>query len=626
MKKSILSVISVGVLIHSVFINASDLEHIIVTGTHTAVSQEQLSSSSTVLDQSTIARLNKRSLAELLKTVPGVLVEEQGGAGGLVSVSLRGGEFNFTLVMVDGVPLNDPTNTRGGSFDFGSLNIDNIERIEIVRGPQSAIYGSDALSGVINIITGAPHSTPSRNLMLEVSEYGYRKAGVALSGGGDGLRYNLQLSQFKSGEPVSGSARDNDDAALSVTLQASEQHRFDISYKYADGERRSYPEQSGGPLMALSDALDSGDYRDQSWRLQWQYAVTSYWHSSVETSRYQRDEDYSSPGIVPFTNVPPNDAQTEFVRENLRWVNRLGNNRNWLHLGADQRIEKGSSEGMVDFFGFLMPTRFELDRVTRGIFADANIGLTEKTQLQLSARYDDPDVGDMEDSYGLGFKHHLSPAWVVRANWGQAFKLPSFFALGHSLTGNPSLVPETAESWDLSIDWHLGEHAGSLTYFNNHYKELVTFDDISFTNVNSDSVDAQGLEGQWYWRPVKWPVEIFSSITYTDINAQDPTLRLTGRPEWQGGVLINYPLSADWQLSVDYRYTGQQYAGSQHTGSGTVTELAAYQRVDLALLWRYSSDLRLTVALDNSLNESYQTAVGFPGTGRMLRAGVNFSF
>ncbi|MEZ5501504.1 MAG: TonB-dependent receptor plug domain-containing protein [Halioglobus sp.] len=130
------------------------LETVLVTGTFAP--QEALTSSVSVLDARQIQALNKTTLADLLKTLPGLLVEEQGGPGGLTAVSIRGGESNFTLVLVDGVPVNDPTNFRGGSFDFANLNPGMIDRIEVVRGAQSAIYGSDALAGVINIITRRP--------------------------------------------------------------------------------------------------------------------------------------------------------------------------------------------------------------------------------------------------------------------------------------------------------------------------------------------------------------------------------------------------------------------------------------------------------------------------------------
>jgi vitamin B12 transporter len=133
--------------------NSLAMEHTLTTGAYSPVAVGDLTATTDILDRDRIEVLNKRTVAQLLKTVPGVLVEELGGPGGLTAVSIRGGESNFTLVLLDGVAVNDPTNTRGGGFDFSRLNPASVERIEIVRGSQSAIYGSDALAGVINIIT-----------------------------------------------------------------------------------------------------------------------------------------------------------------------------------------------------------------------------------------------------------------------------------------------------------------------------------------------------------------------------------------------------------------------------------------------------------------------------------------
>ena len=150
---------------------ATALESVLVTGTYSP--QPELTSSVSVLGLDEIRALNKRTVTGLLKTLPGLLVEEQGGPGGLTAVSIRGAEANFTVVMVDGVRLNDPTNFRGGSYDFADLNPEQVERIEVIRGPQSAVYGSDALAGGINIITRRAAEGHSQSVVAEGGEDDY---------------------------------------------------------------------------------------------------------------------------------------------------------------------------------------------------------------------------------------------------------------------------------------------------------------------------------------------------------------------------------------------------------------------------------------------------------------------
>src|SRR6056297_3318509 len=193
------------------------LESVLVTGSYAP--RAELTASVSVLDADTIQALNKRTLAGVLKTVPGLLVEEQGGPGGLTAVSVRGGEANFTLVLLDGVPINDPTNTRGGGFDFADLNPALVQRIEVVRGAQSAIYGSDALAGVINIITQRPREEASQSLYVEGGSDDFANLQLAATGRTDAFDYALELSTRDDGEPTPGSERKSDNLGLRVGWQ-----------------------------------------------------------------------------------------------------------------------------------------------------------------------------------------------------------------------------------------------------------------------------------------------------------------------------------------------------------------------------------------------------------------------
>lgn len=603
-------------------------EEVVVTGTLSEQSINKMTTPVTVIDRDFIAQSNKRNVADVLRTVPGLLVEEQGGPGGLVSVSIRGGEANFTLVLIDGVEVNDSTNTRGGSFDFGNLNLDSVERIEIVRGTQSAVYGSDALSGVINIITTQAKAGHLQLLQGEVGEDSYWRSGVTLTGVLEQVSYKLQWTGRDSGEPVKDSEQRGDEVNVGLGWQPTAKHQLRLSYRYADGDRRTYPEQSGGPELALSDALYRTDYTDQSTAASWSYQVTDSWLSELKGSWYHRDESYNSPGIVPpmnlQPNVPPNSADSDFKRLKVQWVNRIGNQDYWLNTGVDRRDEKGKSQGEVDF-GVIIPTGFKLDRSTNGAFIDLNGQVTASTLLQASVRYDDPDSVESETSYKAGIRQVFADWVYLTANWGEGYKLPSFFALGDPLTGNEDLSPETSESWDITAHFSFGEHTSSLTYFDNQYKNLVTFDDINFSTINSDPIDTSGVEWQWHWRPAQIPLHIQAQMTYTDIDPQNKELLLTGRSEWQAGIYAAWNFTSAWNLSLNYQYVGEQYAGSQHTGNGTITELDSYNRLDAAMYWDVNAVVRINAALDNVFDEHYETAVGFPAIGRSLRVGVRVS-
>ena len=603
---------------------SATVENVLVTGSYSP--QTALTASVSVIDARQIEALNKRNLAGLLKTLPGVLIEEQGGPGGLTAVSIRGGESNFTLVLLDGVPVNDPSNFRGGGFDFANLNSALVERIEVVRGAQSAIYGSDALAGVINIITRRAHEGHSQQVYAEAGEDDFHTVRASALGREGNIDYTVELASRDEGDPVPGSKRKTDSVNLRLGWQPSEKHSLAAAYRYLDGNRSAYPEQGGGPEYALSDALDDSDYEDQVMSLAWMFTIRKGWRSSLTASRFEHEEDYSSPGIPPFFEVPPNAADTDFSRDQLQWLNTLQVADGYeLSVGADYRHEDGESDGYLEFFGDRSPTDFDLERDTTGVFVDITATPLTSLLLHASVRYDDPDDFDSETSWQAGAKYGLAAGFSVAANWGEAYKLPSFFALGHPLVGNPDLDPEQAESWDVGIAWEARQDLRlELTWFANDFKDLVDFDNETFRNVNRKNVETSGLELQFSWQALP-TLGLRAQGTYTDLDVKNEDTVLTGRPEWTAGLVAEWQFAQRWQTTLDYQYTGEQWAASRHTGREITEELDAFHRVDWVLHWQPLAAWQLQLSVDNLLDEDYQTAVGFTAPDRAVRFGVRFS-
>src|SRR6187431_2303523 len=324
----------------------SATEELIVTGSYSPVTNEQLSPSVSILNKEELLQLSEHSLVDALRQVPSLWVEEQGGPGGITSIALRGAEANHTLVLLDGVELNDPTNTRGGAFDLNGINIESIERIEIIRGAQSSVYGSDALAGVIHIITKAPGEKSSQlNGTLGTDDYS--SVGFNTSGSLDKLGYAFSLQGKDAGEPVEGSTAKNTEFTSRLNWQ-QDIHALNFSYRYFDSERTSFPEQSGGPEYAVSRDLDRSDYKDQSAALSWTAQVNSSWKSKVNANWYQRDEDTWSPGISPFYEVPVNSSIIDFNRTQFSWINTLGDQQKlWANIGIETKNEDGDSQGYL---------------------------------------------------------------------------------------------------------------------------------------------------------------------------------------------------------------------------------------------------------------------------------------
>ncbi len=626
MQYRILPIFLVSLLASASVASASDpeIEDVLVTGTFAP--QLALTSSVSVLNSQQIDALNKTTVADLLKTLPGLLVETQGGPGGLTAVSIRGGESNFTLVLVDGVAVNDPTNFRGGGFDFANLNPNMVDRIEVVRGAQSAIYGSDALAGVINIITRRPQQGHQQQVYVEGGQDDYSDVGASALGRLGDLNYAVELASRDDGEPTPGSTRDSDSANLRLGWQPSSAQELSISFRYLDGKRSSYPEQSGGPQYALDDALDNSDYTQNILALGWGAQLSSLWRSTITANRFEQEEHYRSPGIPPYSEVPPNGADTDFTRDQVRWINTLQLAPNYeANIGAEYRHEEGKSTGYVEFFGERLPSDFELDRDTRGVFADLSATPLADLLLHTSLRYDDPQDFGGQTSAQAGAKYTIGGGVALAANWGEAYKLPSFFALGHALVGNPDLQPEQGESWDAGVSWDANDALQlGATWFENDFRDLVDFDDDTFRNVNRKSVQTSGVELQADWQPLP-SLLLRSQATYTYIDVKNEDTVLTGRPEWTASLVAQWQIVEHWDTALEYLYAGHQWAASRHTGELVTEKLADYHRLDWVLRWQLARAWQLQLSVDNVLDEQYETAMGFNAADREFRVGVTFN-
>lgn len=604
---------------------AAGMETVEVVGSRAGIGQQQLTGQVSVIDRLQIEALNKTSVQQLLESFTGLSVNQQGGAGGVTSLYVRGGEANFTVVLVDGIQVNNPVDTRGGSFDFSTLDPAQVERIELIRGPQSAVYGADALAGVLNIVTRQAAVEEELKLSAEGGSDSYYRGSAFVAGGlGENGRYSLSLGRSDSGDVVDDSTRELNflNGALAWDLSPSSTLRAGL--RYSDSERESYPEDSGGPDFAVWDELDQGDAEELSLQLAWQSQVTEGWQQQLAADWFRVESEETSPGIYPGFEVPPTGADVDFDRYQLSWVNRFQLERLRLGIGIDVEREEGDSQGYIDY-GFLIDASFDLERDSYGGFAELYFDLNEFLALSGSVRYDDVDAADSELTGRLGLLWRpFGAATELRANWGEGFKPPSFFALAHPLVGNPDLQSETSTSWDLGIEHRLNEVLSfNLVYFDVTYRDLIDFDDELFTNVNRDRVETNGVEFSFDlalpefgdWR---------GHVTWTDSDIANLDQELRGRPEWKAGLQWFYQLNPAVDLSAEYLWVDEVVEASRHTGQSLDYTLDAYNTLDLSLNWLLSNSITLRATVSNVLDENYEQAVGFPSAGIFPRLGIEW--
>jgi vitamin B12 transporter len=606
---------------------------IIVTGSRVATRPEDLAANVTVLDREYFDVEKPAKLADVLRRVAGVHVDSVGGRGGTGSLYLRGADPNYTLVLVDGVRVNDPTNARGGSFDFSTFDVADVERVEIARGPYSAVYGGDALAGVINIITRRAEFEQSRaHASLDAMAGAYDTREIALSAGGpvgDG-NWTLGLSDSTEGEQVRGNDFESQRISAGYDTRFGQNTWLTLSARYSENERAGFPDDSGG--YEFADIRET-ETRDGDEAL---FGANITHHAgpgtySLSVGYFDRNDHVESPGVAPGVRdpfgVPPSlvDSSIERLTATFSGTYRLSGLTS-LAYGAEFQREQGSSDGELDFGGgFVLPTSFAITRDSWAPFAELRLDTGVGLRAQMGVRVDKPDGESAVTSPRVRVEYAFPESVRLAGSWGKAFKLPSIYALGHPLVGNPDLVPERGESYELELSQSLadGKIFWSATWFEGEFRNAIDFDSGPPPMlVNRNRVDSRGVElAGRYSTSDAWAFD--ASVTNVESRIASTGGELRNRPEWRGGIGAHWTPWTALRLSASATYVGESFDSSIPTGDVT---LDAYTRVDVSAAWQVSEKFQTYVALDNLTDEKYEQFVGFESRGFMPRAGVKLNF
>ncbi|MFK7915497.1 MAG: TonB-dependent receptor plug domain-containing protein [Pseudomonadales bacterium] len=598
-----------------------EIEELVVTGSR--LTRPEAQSNVFTLSADELRAQAPVSVLDALQYVPGVYVSQPGGRGGVAALSLRGAESNFSVVLVDGVQVNDPTNTRGGSFDFSTIDINAVHRIELLKGAAAAIYGSDALAGVVNIITYDPDEQET-TVGLTVGEDGLRQAGLrtALQGDATGSLH-LAASFTEDDNPAGGSSFQSKGLRANYDKHF-QQHVLNAQLVLSRSEQMAFPEDSGGRRFAVLPGRDARAVDSDSLAMRYEYNATDEWRLQGALSHYSREEDYRSPGIAggardPF-GIPPNQARSQFRRSQLRVHAERREDRFDLLVGAQWQRERGESDGEVTFLG---PVSFDIARDTLSAFAELYGEPLANAAINVGVRFDKAESEAGEVTFKFGGSYVFARDYSVFADIGTAYKLPSFFALANPLVGNPTLRPETVRTTQVGVRGPgLAGSRFELAGFRSDYRNLIDFDSELFTNVNRSDVTMSGWDlsanGELWGERLRY--RLFFS--YVDIDLA-PSGKLRQRPQWRWGGAANLALSASWSAHLHWQYNDQRFDSSIPNPK---VVLAAYQRVDLALHWLPRPDWKVTFALENALDETYADADGFLANGRRARIGLRLSF
>lgn len=622
---------SMALAFHTAFAQSETaaLDEVRVVSSRVPATMGQEAESLTVITREQIERIGAAGGADLLRQVPGVQVDQLGGPGGISLVYIRGSDPNHVLVLVDGVRMNDPTNSRGGGFDFSSLDPSQIERIEILRGAASSIYGADAMGGVVNIVTRKDEPGGSAN--VAAGGLGYRALNARSTWHvGAGTRFSVGASALHDGlEPEGGRIKLNQ-LTLAGRVAPSVSSHLEVDLRHVQRSSSAFPDDSGGIELAGIRTLEQRSSYGTTLSVRGLVDVDG-WTVTLEGTGFQHRDVVDSPGVVSGLRndfgIPASSSTTRYRRSGalLNAVRHLAGGSE-LAIGAEVQREHGSSNTIYELFSTSTPAEFDLHRSTGSAFTDLKWLAAPGLIIRAGLRHDAVQSAGSHTSPSVGAKLSVPRlGGHLKASYSAGFKPPSFFALGlpQALGGNPDLKAEHSKGGSIGYDQPLGRIGElSAALFRRRYSDLVTFDNKTNQLVNADRVDVKGVE-------ISIQLQVTDAVGlqghYTRLiskvgPSEEP---LRQRPGRRAGIQLDVKLHEGASLSWKVEYANEIFDSSIPTGN---VFLRSYLRNDLSFSYAISSRLSLTAAIDNVADRTNRWYVGAPSLGRRGRVGARLTF
>lgn len=586
----------------------SDDDQIVVVASGVEQEAETTGRSITVLDREAIETRQTVSLSDLLVTTPGVTATRNGGPGGVTAVRIRGAEDAQTLVLIDGVRANDPS-APAGAFDFGNLLTGAIERVEILRGPNSVIWGSQALGGVVNVVTLAPVDGVAARAN---AEYGYAdqiSANAAIAAGNEKLQGALTGGYFRT-DGIS-------QAAVGTETDG---------YRQYNASGRLRVEFAPGFGMDLR-----GYYANSRLELDGFPAPT---YSFADTDEYSTVQElYGHAGL--FANIGPLSNRVAFT---IADINRDGYDPapgaftpHYLYRGRSERYEYRGDAKLVDQLRVTFGAERENLRFFDGadnfraditsFYGQAIVTPVEQVTLTAGIRNDDHSRFGGHTTWGVNAAVKPFESTLLRASYGEGFKAPTLYQLFAPFYGTDDLAPETARSWEAGIEQSALDGAAKLgvTWFHRDTTNQIDFDMASFTYANIARTRAEGVEVELALKPVE-AFTVTANYTYTDAEN-----RSAG---FEGNQLARRPrdtasLSADYRLPFGVSLGGTvTMVGDSFDDQGNFTRLDGFALGSIRAEMPIGDRFAVYGRVENVTDEKYQIVSGYGTYGRAAYAGV----
>jgi len=620
-------------------------ERVLVTAARGGALHSNLGVSTSVLDGQRIEERAAPSMLSLLQEVPGTATARNGAPGGVGSVFIRGGESRFAAVLVDGIPVNEP----GGGFNWGAALPFQLERIEVVRGAASSLYGNDALAGVIQLVTkrAREDETPSLKGEAEGGSYEWQRYQAATAGARHGFDWNAGVQRLTTDNAEPNSRFEQTSVAASLGFRFAPRTRARVVVRYGDSEAGTPgPTAYGRPDLdasferkntVVAATLDHSP-GNTAHRLRLGYSSTDQLSRNPLDSGCYVPEWEGQQAAFQSCDFPDPDGfqnQVSRVYTGYQADMQLGS-RHLLSAGADLERETGELGNLGQPEDLLRP-----ERTNFGLYVQDRVLLGQRVYLTLGGRV------ERNESYGTEAVPRAAlavrirggeDATTFRTSAGMGIKAPSFFeSFGESFfaKGNPDLAPERSRTFDLGVEQRLfgSRLRAVVTAFHQDYRDqiaftLIDFDTFEGTYVNLARTRARGVEVELDAQPRPW-IALLGQYTYTESEIlESPSdfspifevgRSLLRRPENQASLTaeLRFPR---WSAGATVVYVGER-ADSDFVGLG-LERNDAYTRLDARVHVRIAGPVEAWVVAENLTDATYQEVLGYPALGRSIRAGL----
>ena len=584
-------------------LNSSEIENITIRSTRIPAGAKDIGSSLYIISEDQIKARGFKDAIDAISSAPGVTSKQNGSFGGVGTIRIRGASSSQTLVLVDGVPVNDASSPAGG-YNFEYLNTSNIQSIEVLKGSQSTLWGSDAIGGVINIYTKQPEST-SFGASAEIGSFGLKRGSADINFAGSNSRFRVSTSKtsvdgiskadekdgnseddgFESESYSMSGSIDLDSLILKGSLSYMESQVEYDSYGFAtgvqDGDERSNTDEFIGSISALFDLFDD--------KLQ----------NSIFISQSDINRDYYSNGSFSFG--------AEGKRELIRYQGNIEVNEfNKIAFGLESEESKvDADESTID--GSFLLYEFRPNSkiiISTGIRNDDHEGFGSKTTRRIS--------GTFKPSDNL----------IIRSSWGEGFKVPTIFQSTYFCCGatsaNSSIRPETSTSYDFGFELFFNEMNSnfSITYFNQDINDQINFSFGVGGYENIDNVNSEGFEIALDYEISKL-MSLYLNYSYIDsVDGNGSSLFYVAKDSGEAGLI--YEPNNSYSGSIIARYNGSE--------SSSYGKIDSWIRFDVNGSYKLSGTNELYFRIENLLDEEYQQIFGYGTPERSGFIGLRSKF